>query len=133
MRVVIDTNVIISALLLDNSVPARAFRKALKDGLFLISAAIIQELDEVLGRDKFDPYVTRDERERFLVALLRETTLIDIHEIVQVCRDHRDDKFLELAINGNADVIVSGDKDLLELSPFRGIPIVKPEEFLRFA
>lgn len=124
---------LLAHLLLDNSVPARAFRKALKDGLVLISAAIIQELDEVLGRDKFDPYVTRDERERFLVALLRETTLIVIHEIVQVCRDPRDDKFLELAINGNADVIVSGDKDLLELSPYREIPIVKPEEFLRFA
>ncbi len=67
---------------------------------------------------------------RIIIALLRESTLVDITESIRACRDPKDDKFLELAINAEAMCIISGDKDLLELSPFRNIPIMKPDEFL---
>jgi predicted nucleic acid-binding protein len=51
---------------------------------------------------------------------------------VQGCRDPRDDKFLEVAFNGRADVIISGDADLLDLNQFRGIPILSPRDFLSY-
>jgi uncharacterized protein len=57
--------------------------------------------------------------------------LVSITEHIAACRDPKDDKFLELAVNGKADVIVSGDADLLALNPFRGIPIVPPAAFVR--
>jgi predicted nucleic acid-binding protein len=50
---------------------------------------------------------------------------------VKGCRDPKDDKFLEIALNGHADLIISGDKDLLDLNPFRGIPILSPAGYLK--
>jgi len=121
---------LISSLLFDQSRPAQAFFAALRTGEVLVSADVILELDDVLGREKFERYVTREERERFLRSLLREARLIEIREKIQACRDPKDDKFLELAINGEADCIVSGDDDLLMLDPFRGIEILTPSSFL---
>lgn len=67
---------------------------------------------------------------RFLVALLKESDLVAITEQIDECRDPSDNKFLELALCGNADVLVTGDNDLLVLNPFRGIAIVTPRDFL---
>lgn len=129
-RCVFDTNVLVSALLFDTSKPAQAFFAALRDGEVLLSADVISEVSEVLGREKFRRYVTEDERERFLRSLLQEAKLIEIEEKVQACRDPKDDKFLELAVNGSADCIVSGDDDLLTLNPFRDVEIITPSKFL---
>ncbi len=57
--------------------------------------------------------------------------LVTITERIAACRDPTDDKFLELAVNGYADLIVSGDGDLLALNPFRDIPIVTPAVFVQ--
>jgi putative PIN family toxin of toxin-antitoxin system len=127
---VFDTNVIVSALLFEQSIPAQAFRTALDIGEILISRPVLKELNEVLAREKLKPYLLLEERERFIIALLNESILVDIKESIRVCRDPKDDKFLELAINGGAACIISGDEDLLILSPFRDIPIIKPDEFL---
>ena len=129
-RCVFDTNVLISALLFDGSKPARAFFAALRDGEVLVSADVISEFNDVLGREKFRRYVTEEERERFLRSLLREARLVEIREKIHACRDPKDDKFLELAVNGGADCIVSGDDDLLALDPFRSIRILAPGAFL---
>jgi predicted nucleic acid-binding protein len=60
--------------------------------------------------------------------------LVTITErIAAACRDPTDDKFLELAVNGRADLIVSGDADLLALDPFRGIPIITPTAYTQGA
>lgn len=126
----LDTNVFVSALLLDGSVAQRALAKALNTGKLVHSLATLAELKEVLERKKFDKYLTLEERMRFLVSLMRETVLIDIEEEIIVCRDPKDDKFLELAVNGQVKVLISGDKDLLSLHPFRPIPILSPAEFL---
>ncbi len=115
---VFDTNVIISALLFNDSVPGRAFLQALNHGMILVSGALLGELSRVLGRDRFDRYVTREERDEFLESLIRESNLIEITEAVQVCRDPKDDQVLELAVNGNATYIVTGDADLLVLTRF---------------
>ena len=128
---VFDTNVIISALLFNDSIPGRAFIRALKHGRILVSGTLLGELNRVLGRDRFDRYVTREERDEFLGSLIRESDLIEITETVQVCRDPKDDQILELAVNGNATYIVTGDADLLALNPFRDVEIVTPAEFLK--
>jgi predicted nucleic acid-binding protein len=67
---------------------------------------------------------------RFLSALVREAKLVDVTDVINECRDPKDDKFLELAVSGDADYIVSGDKDLLELNPFQGIRILSPNELM---
>ncbi len=63
--------------------------------------------------------------------MLAAAELVTIIEAVTGCRDPGDDKFLELAVNGRADVIVSGDDDLLALDTFRGIPIISTAAFAR--
>ena len=84
----------------------------------------------MLGRAKFDRYVSREDRERFLVAFIQAATFIEVTERILACRDTKDDKFLELAVNGHASCIVTTDDDLLVLNPFRGIPIMSVEQFL---
>lgn len=84
----------------------------------------------MLKRDKFNRYVTREERESFLESLIRESELVQITERIQICRDPNDDRILELAVNGNATYIVTGDNDVLVLNPFRDIPIVTPVKLL---
>jgi len=129
-RYVFDTNVIISALLFEQSKPAKSFHAAQDRGEILVSLPILKELNDVLCREKFKRYLLLEERESFIIALLHESTLVDITESIQACRDPKDDEFLELAINGKATCIISGDDDLLKLNPFRNIPIMNPDEFL---
>jgi putative PIN family toxin of toxin-antitoxin system len=130
-RFVFDTNVIISALLFEDSIPAQAFYQALANDSILLSQPTLAELDIVSGRKKFERYVSRAARDRFLDALIREATLIEITEEVRASRDPKDDKFLELAISGQVSCIISGDEDLLELTPWQNIPILTPTEFLK--
>jgi len=130
-RVVVDTNALISRLLLPDSVPARAVHEVVTGAILLSSEATIAELAEVLAREKFDSYVSVAERQQFLRLLIRVTEVVPITHTVRACRDPRDDKFLELAVNGEATVIVTGDKDLLSLHHFRDIPIVTPASYIR--
>ncbi len=129
-RVVVDTNALVSRLLLPGSVAGRAVRKAVDEAQLLASEATLEELADVLSRRKFDPYVTVEERQAFLRLLGRIVELVPVIHTVRECRDPRDDKFLELAVNGEADLIVTGDDDLLVLDPFREIPILTPAAYL---
>ena len=130
MRVVFDTNVLISALLSEQSTPAQAFFAALQRGEVLISAPLANEINRILHRKKFDRYLSDEQRESFLIALVQSTTLVEITKTVHVCRDPKDNMLLDLALSGKADAIVTGDSDLLVLHPFREIAILKPEPFL---
>jgi len=129
-RVVVDTNALVSRLLMPGSVPGRAVRKAVDEAQLLVSEATLEELADVLGRAKFDPYVTIADRQEFIRLLGWVAELVPITYRVQACRDPQDDKFLELAINGRADLIVTGDRDLLELDPFRDVAIITPAMYL---
>ena len=129
-RYVFDTNVIVSALLFENSKPAQALRYALANGEVLLSLDLLEELNEVLGRERFNRYMTSEEREEFLEALIERAVLVEITENVQECRDPKDDKVLELALNGEAQYIISGDRDLLVLHPFRDVLVLTADEFL---
>lgn len=102
---VLDTNVVISALLLKHSVARQAFDKAIQVGKFLISHATVEELNDILRRKGFERYVTEEERMEFLIAFVRYGILVDIVERVTACRDPNDDKFLELVVNGEQLVL----------------------------
>jgi len=95
-RRVLDTNVLISRLLMAHSTPGRAVRHAVDTGVLLVSDATLDELADVLARPKFDPYLTLEERQGFLQRLLRIAERVPILRQIQVCRDPRDDKFLWL-------------------------------------
>ncbi|MCC6125846.1 MAG: putative toxin-antitoxin system toxin component, PIN family [Pirellulales bacterium] len=130
-RCVIDTNVLVSAILLPRSVPRQAFDRAVERGRILISTATMAELDAVLRRPQFDRYVGGRERLEFLSSLLDTAEVVAIATALTVCRDPKDDKFLDLAVSGHADLIITGDDDLLALHPFSQIAILTPNSFLK--
>jgi putative PIN family toxin of toxin-antitoxin system len=129
-RVVLDTNVLISGLLSTTSTPARAVERAVAMGQLLASADRLRELIATLLSPKFDRYVPRARRDALLFRLAPLFEIVEVVQRLQACRDPHDDQFLEAAVNGRADVIVSGDGDLLGLNPFRGIAILTPAAYL---
>jgi putative PIN family toxin of toxin-antitoxin system len=128
-RLVLDTNVVLSGLLFPGSTPSRALLKAQR-GKVLASDATLLELIEVMGRVRFDRYVERTLRQRLAAEFVNACETVSIAYPIQACRDPRDDKFLEVAVHGNADAIITGDGDLLALDPFRGVAILMPSEYL---
>lgn len=130
MRIVVDTNVFISAGLRQGSLPALSVYIVERRCTLLRSTATEQELFEVIDRPRFSRLIAPDFR-AWLVQLFARADLIAINEIVTECRDLKDNKFLELAINGRADLILSGDNDLLTMNEFRDIPIVQPAMFFK--
>ena len=129
-RIVADTNLLVSRLLLPQSLPAKAVRKAVDEGQLLVSDATLGELADVLSRAKFDPYVSLEDRQAFIRVLSRIAERVIVTVPIQACRDPKDDKFLEVALHGQAKVILTGDRDLLALHPFRGVDILSPREYL---
>jgi len=130
-RVVVDTNVLVSRLIVPQSTPAQVLRRVELEARLLFSDATMNELADVLSRPKFDPYISRRVRERFIMELCTLVEFVPIIQFVRECRDPRDDKFLEVALNGRADLILTGDTDLLALHPWREIAILTPVEYLR--
>jgi putative PIN family toxin of toxin-antitoxin system len=130
MRVVVDTNVFVSAALKEKSPPGTAVQIVAESGLLLKSVITEQELFVTLARPRLAPLIPPSFRD-WLSELFTAAELVRIIERIAACRDSKDDKFLELAINGHADLIISGDADLLALNPFRQIPIVPPAYFVQ--
>ena len=137
-RFVFDTNVIVSAFLFPNSSVANAFEKGINSGTILISKETLEELQEILLSKKFDKYLPKPIRLAFVQKFEIITEMIEVTETINVCRDAKDDKFISLAKEGNASSIITGDKDLLILNPFKinlidstqNIYIITPSEFL---
>ena len=129
-RVVLDTNALISRLLVPGSVPGQAVRKAVDEADVLVSGETLDELVDVLARPKFDRYVTLGERQEFIRLLGCIVERVSVIHPIRACRDPDDDKFLALAVSGKADIIVTGDSDLLALHPFLGIAIQTPASYL---
>jgi uncharacterized protein len=129
-RLVLDANVIVSSVLSAQGKARQAFDLAISTGIILMSDDTFAELSEVLLRTKFDRYSNRAKRETFLDELLGLVEFVEITVQIDECRDPKDNKYLELAMSGNADSIVTGDEDLLVLHPFRQIPIVSIQTFL---
>ncbi|HEY0797281.1 MAG TPA: putative toxin-antitoxin system toxin component, PIN family [Acidisarcina sp.] len=138
-RVVLDTNILVSAALRPGSVPYQAVTRALSRHQICISVDTLAELDQVLKRAKFDRYMDAEARLEFIALIVEKAqvfavqrtgeTAAEIQEL-SACRDPQDRKFLALALACDADAIISGDTDLLVLHPWLGISILTPAEFL---
>jgi putative PIN family toxin of toxin-antitoxin system len=129
-RYVFDTNVLISAVFSPRSSAFQAYQKALDTGILLASPTILAEYESVFLREKFDRYVPKERRQAFLDALIAGVERINVQEFITDCRDPKDNVYLEVAVYGRANAIVTGDRDLLILHPYRGIDILSPVDFL---
>ena len=131
MRVVFDNNVLISAALLKKSIPYLAFEKAIFESTILRTKKSLNELYQTIIKSKFDKYFEApSKKEEFFISYITYSIDIIVSDKINECRDPKDNIYLELALSGNADCIITGDHDLLVLNPFRGIPIITPKLFL---
>ena len=133
MRAVLDTNILIRSILNPNG-PTGRLLKELRAGRFRLvySEPLLEEIADVLARPRFrDKYkVTADDISDILSLIVQEGEEVFPSASIAACRDPKDDKVLEAAFFGRADVIVTGDDDLFALDPFEGIQILGPAAFL---
>lgn len=123
-RFVFDTSALASAAILPASVSDRALEWALANGQLCLSAPLIEEIIDVLHRPRIARYFTGDALADFLTMLARISEIVVPFEAIHACRDPKDNKLLELAVAAEARYLVTGDRDLMILNPFRGIEIV---------
>lgn len=127
---VFDTNALISAHLLEKSENRKAYTKTLDTGILVYSSATFDEFAKTFIRSKFEKYLPLDKRMAVIGEFQARAALIDVGISIKECRDPKDNKFLELAVSANASCVITGDKDLLILNPFRSIPILNAVDFL---
>lgn len=128
---VLDANCLISANLIFTSVNRQAYEKAFSQGIVVYSPSTLNEFESVFLREKFGQYVSINDRKNLIQIFKQDAYEIYPMVKIQACRDPNDDKYLELAYTANATRMITGDKDLLLLHPFKGIPIVTPADFLK--
>ena len=128
-RAVLDTNILISAFLTKGP-PSIVLRWVLENGVLIFSDPTFNELADRIGKPKFDPYISASHRRELVADLEAAAEWTTINDALQICRDPDDDKFLETALSGRADCIVSGDRDLLVLDPFEGVRIMTAADFV---
>lgn len=130
LRVVVDTNVLISAALLPQSVPALLLHHLLAHARLVFSAATFSELETRLWKPKFDRYLTLDARRRLLVDLGAVADWVTPTEQTRFSRDGDDDAIIQAALAADAEWLVSGDDDLLVLDQVRSVRILTPRAAL---
>jgi putative PIN family toxin of toxin-antitoxin system len=132
MRIVIDTNVLVSALLSPDSPPAVVLQNLLSTptASILLSPDLLAEYEEVLSRKKFATVFDATDIRLLLTAIAANSLFIVPSTVVTACEDADDNMVLALALDGFADCIVSGDNDLLKLHPFQQTPILNSADFL---
>lgn len=128
---VLDTNVLISAAILEDSVSRKAYDKALLEGSVIRSDATFVEFTTRLAKSKFDKYLLPEEKLKTIFRFKTDSILVRPAIEIKACRDPADDKFLSLAVAIGAACIITGDGALQELHPFRSIPILSPSNFLK--
>lgn len=130
LRCVLDTNVLISALISPSGLPSRVLERAFRDNRLLTSADALDELDTRLRRPKFDRYLLPGAAARFVDLVASQAERVTVASAVTDCPDPDDNHVLALALDGRADVIVTGDKrHLLPLHPYRGVDVLTPAAF----
>ncbi len=132
-RIVFDTNALISAAILPNSVSRQALLHIPSRYQLVHSIETWWELTSVIQRSKFDRYFPSEGRAEFLMLLARISKFVEVSTVVTDCPDPKDNKFLALACDAHAPLIVSGDGHLRNMHPYRGIDIVAPAALLRLA
>lgn len=127
-RVVVDTNVLVSAILAPRSVPRRWVGWCIANAKIIFTDETEAEFLEVISRSKFDRFASSQSRSTAALVIIEASARVQSDAMVRACRDTRDDKFLDAALAGNVKLLVTGDKDLLVLNPFESIAIVTPAE-----
>ena len=131
MRVVVDTNVLVSSALVPGGPPARLVLAWIEDRFQLItSPELLAELQRVLTRPRVVRRILTSDGSILLEQLDDRAEVVHPSVRLEVVRDPDDDRVLEAAVAGMADVIVSGDRDLLDLGEYEGISIVTAAQFL---
>ena len=128
---VIDTNSLISANLSPISVTRKAFDRVRELGAAVYSKDTFAEFMETISRPKFDKYISIEQRVEVINNYEKFGQLYEVSTRINACRDPKDNKFLELAVEAGASCIITGDKDLLVLHPFQNIPILSAGDFLK--
>jgi len=128
MKVVIDTNIWISYLLgsLLQGMDEKILSKEIK---VVVSDEMLKEISEVSSRPKFKNIFTAKRIKELFSLLDSYAVVVSPSQKVNVCRDGKDNFLLEVALEGEADYLVTGDEDLLVLDPFHNTKIVKPKDF----
>ena len=130
-RLILYTNVIISGVLLKGEAIRSLLIYVLNEYQLVFSQTTWDELASVFQRDAFEKMMPLGARLRVLAELASKVEVVESTSIVTDCRDPKDNKFLSLAIDANAIAIVTGDKDLKVLHPYKGIAIQSPADFMR--
>jgi uncharacterized protein len=129
-RIIIDTNLWISFLItkdfskLDEIIFSR-------DGILVFSQELLDEFLEVAKRPKFRRFFSPSDIEEILETIDEYADFVKVHAQIDICRDPKDNFLLSLAIDGNADFLLTGDKDLLELVKFGETAIITISAFLQ--
>jgi len=130
-RVVIDTNVLISAALLPASAPARCVDWVLANATLLFSPGTFEELQTRLWRPKFDRYLSLEQRQAILHDIgAAALWVIPKPSATAISRDPDDDKFIHLALAGKATWLITGDQDLLAVAGVENLEIMTPAQAL---
>ena len=130
MLFVFDTNVLISAAL-GEGICRQAFEIGKDKGQLARSEETFKELAKTLEKPRLQKYLEPETKIDFLANFLKMTKLFVATEMITICRDPKDDMFLELAVSCQANALVTRDGDLLTLHPFRGIPIITVSNFVK--
>jgi len=128
--IVLDTGVLVSAAIRPDSVPALALEKAFLLFDVCVCAETLAELDTVLRREKFDRYASPAVREAFIAGFSERAVQVTVSQTVMDCPDPKDNVFLALAETAQAEMLISSDPHLVNMHPWRGIPILPPAAFL---
>ena len=110
VRVVLDTNSLVSGFLFPQSIPGQVLDLVLRKHQLLMSIDVAAELTEVMRRQKFDRFLTRQQREEVVAATIRDSKFVATSTIISECRDRDDNRFLELAIDGQAAAYVGVER-----------------------
>lgn len=127
--IVIDTNVLISAGLLPQSKTAQVLAAVVENFVIAQNFATWHELETRIARSKFDRYFGKDGRLRHLVKIAQSVAQFEVVSRVEVSSDKTDDKFIGLAIDAGAKIIITGDPDLKTIKVYEGIEILSPSHF----
>jgi len=131
LRVVLDTNVLVSGLIMLGKPRELLSIIARREATLVLSKEILNEFTKVMRRNKLTEYVTEEQVERFIENIERIAEFVELESHLEVVNDPKDDIVINTAIDGRADLIVSGDHHLLSLKEFRRTKIASVDEAVR--
>lgn len=129
-KYICDTNILLSSLLSKTSPPALTIDYIRKYGMFSFSQETLTEFEEVLKRPKFDKFLSIETRQNFINEIFELSVFYEVKQKLELCRDPKDNKFLDVAISSSADYLITGDDDLLVLDRIDHTAIITPREFI---